>query len=157
LKKKVLLAILVLSALSIGTVFGAFIVMNFWNTQMSMRLAGSEEYGIIVHWPNGTALTSYDWGEFGFGEMKSIYYRVNNTGSVTYYMTWNATIPSGWTVTVETNYTTPNTSILPNTLFGPIPAGAAPPILMNVTEAGASLGSEYNFELRWYSGGEVTP
>jgi len=142
-----------------GTVFGAIIALYYWETPMSMRLQSFEaSYGVEIQFPNGTAITSYDWGDFIPGEEKSLYGQFKNVGNQPVNMTWNNTgFPSGWTITVETNFTVPNTPWPANDNWGPVLPNAGIPVFINVTETSGVDDQLESFTFKLWSGETELP
>ena len=140
----------------IGTVAGVFIALFVWNTHMEMILVvDSEElYGLRLEYYDGTPMTEYDWGIFSSGETKVQNATLNYTGSVDGNVTWNSTLPAGWSIAIWVwpNIQQPAGTYWPANGVGTMPSGATCDIRIELTEAGATEGVPYEFNLRWYSG-----
>jgi len=103
--KKSYIVILLAIALGVGTVLGAYITRFVWQTTMTMRLTGIHTFNVELQYPNGTAITDYDWGDFAYGEMKSLDCNLVFLGNGTYDVYWNTTdLPSGWYVEIWDMY-----------------------------------------------------
>ncbi len=99
--KKSYLVILLAIALGTGTVLGAFIVRYVWQTNMTMRLMGIHTFNVELQYPNGTAITDYDWGNFSYLETKSLDCNLVFLGNGTYVVYWNTTdLPDGWYIEI---------------------------------------------------------
>jgi len=95
------LVILLAIALGAGTVLGAYITRFVWQTTMTMRLTGIHTFNVELQYPNGTQLTSYDWGNFSYGEMKTLDCNLIFLGNGTYTAYWNTTdLPSDWYIRI---------------------------------------------------------
>ena len=99
--KKSYLVILLAIALGTGTVLGAYITRFVWQTSMMMRLTGIHTFNVELQYPNGTQLTTYDWGDFSYGEIKELDCNLVFLGNGTCAVYWNTTdLPSGWTILI---------------------------------------------------------
>ena len=99
--KKSYLVILLAIALGAGTVLGAYITRFVWQTTMTMQLTGIHTFNVELQYPNGTQLTTYDWGNFSYGEIKELDCKLHFLGNGTYSVHWNVTnLPIGWTILI---------------------------------------------------------
>ncbi len=101
LKKRHLFGLLALAVL-IGGATGAYIVRYTWQTDMNMILV--ESYELQLQFSNGTAVSSYDWGEFNPEETGKDFtgLQLNYTGNVDANVTWNKiNFPSGWDMNIR--------------------------------------------------------
>ena len=140
----------------IGTVAGVFIALVVWNTNMSMVLVVDAEnlYGLQLEYEDGTLMNEFDWGIFSEGEKKVQNATVNYTGTVTGNVTWNSTVPAGWSLAIWVwpNLQNPAGIYWPANGVGTLQPGASFDIQIELTEAGATEGIFYDFDLRWYTG-----
>ncbi len=139
----------------IGTVAGVFIALVVWNINMNMILVtDADGYGIQLQYEDGTPMTDYDWGLFASGQTKTQNATLNYTGMVAGNVTWNSTVPAGWSLAIWVwpNDQVPDGSYWPENGVGTMPVGAYCDIQIELTEAGAIEQTPYSFDLRWYSG-----
>ncbi len=139
----------------IGTVAGVFIALVVWNTNMGMVLVYADEaYGLQLEYEDGTPMTDHDWGIFINGETKSLNATLNYTGTVDGNITWNSTIPAGWSLSIWVwpNLEVPAGSYWPANGVGTIQTGVWFDIRIDLTEVSATEGVHEVFVLSWYTG-----
>ncbi len=155
MKKKQLVGLLLVFFV-IGTVAGVFIALVIWNTNMSMVLIvdADELYGVHLEYEDGTPMTDYYWGFFSKGEKKVQNATVNYTGTSAGNITWNSTVPEGWSLAIWVwpYPQNPEGIYWPANGVGTVQPGTVIDIQIELTETGAIEGILYEFDLRWYTG-----
>jgi len=140
-----------MGALLAGSVFGAFVVIYFWETTMTMKLMG--DYSIELQYTNGTAMSTYDWGLFSVGQAKSLNAVLAFVGDVPVNVTWDTNLNlTAWDLTVDWSNETHAYQWFSGDIWGPMPPGGLMPIRINLTETDAIVGVADSFYLRFNSG-----
>ena len=94
--KKALLPLALIASLLCGFVIAYTYYTLTVQHQMSIGIHRELEFRV-----EGIAYTSWNWGNFLDDEAKNLTATLHNLGTIDHVVTWNASIPSGWTFTIS--------------------------------------------------------